>query len=297
MTWSFTRRTFRFAPSTNGYLHIGHAYSALVNFEMARATGGRMLLRIEDIDLERCRPEFEQAAYADLGWLGVSWEQPVRRQSEHFSDYRQALDRLAARGLTYPCFCTRGDIIHRVAGLPGWPRDPDGSPLYPGTCKRLSREESRRRLAAGQAAATRIDMTAAIAAIGFPLGWREYRSGLDGEDIVAAPELWGDAILARKEIPTSYHLAVVVDDALQDVTDVVRGEDLLAATSLHRLLQALLDLPVPCYRHHALLRDTSGNKLSKSLKATPLRALRQEGLSAADVRKRLSGQLAFACSF
>jgi glutamyl-Q tRNA(Asp) synthetase len=294
MTWSFARRVFRFAPSTNGYLHIGHAYSALVNFEMARATGGRLLLRIEDIDLERCRPEFEQAVYTDLGWLGLAWEQPVRRQSEHFSDYRQALARLARRGLTYPCFCSRGDIVHAVAGT-DWPKDPDGSPLYPGTCKRLSQEERKRRLAAGRAAAIRIDMTAAVAEIGFALGWREFRSGSVSQDMVAAPMLWGDAVLARKDIPTSYHLSVVIDDALQDVTDVVRGEDLLAATSLHRLLQVLLDLPAPSYHHHALLRDASGQKLSKSLRATPLRALRQDGLSPASVREKLAAELAFAC--
>jgi len=294
MTWSFARRVFRFAPSTNGYLHIGHAYSALVNFEMARATGGRLLLRIEDIDLERCRPEFEHAVYADLGWLGLTWEQPVRRQSEHFSEYRQALARLTMRGLTYPCFCSRGDILHAAAGIPDWPRDPDGSPLYPGTCKHLSLEERKRRLAAGLAAAIRIDMPAALAEIGFPLGWREHRSGNAGQDVVAAPEIWGDAVLARKDIPTSYHLSVVVDDALQDVTDVVRGEDLLAATSLHRLLQVLLDLPAPSYHHHALLRDPSGHKLSKSLRATPLRALRQEGLTPAAVRARFAADLAFA---
>jgi glutamyl-Q tRNA(Asp) synthetase len=294
MTWSFARRVFRFAPSTNGYLHIGHAYSALVNFEMARATGGRLLLRIEDIDLERCRPELEQAVYTDLAWLGVTWEQPVRRQSEHFSDYRQALAQLDMRGLTYPCFCTRGDILQAVAGTPSWPRDPDGSPLYPGTCKRLTQDESRRRLAAGQAAAVRIDMQAAITRIGFPLGWREYRSGTAGQDVVAAPQLWGDTVLARKDIPTSYHLSVVVDDALQDVTDVVRGEDLLAATSLHRLLQVLLDLPAPSYHHHALLRDASGRKLSKSLRATPLSSLRQDGLTPEAVRARFAADLAFA---
>ncbi len=294
MTWSNARRVFRFAPSTNGYLHIGHAYSALVNFEMARATGGRFLLRIEDIDLERCRPEFEQAVYADLAWLGLAWEQPVRRQSEHFADYRRALARLEKRGLTYPCFCSRGDIVHAVASIPGWPKDPDGSPLYPGTCKRLSREERRRRLGAGHPAAIRIDMSAALAEIGFPLGWREHRSGSVGQDVVAAPEAWGDSVLARKDIPTSYHLSVVVDDALQDVTDVVRGEDLLAATSLHRLLQVLLDLPAPSYRHHALLRDPSGQKLSKSLRATPLRTLRQDGLSPAEVRAKFAADLAFA---
>jgi glutamyl-Q tRNA(Asp) synthetase len=292
MTWSSTHRILRFAPSTNGFLHIGHAYSALVNFEMARATGGKLLLRIEDIDLERCRPEFEHAVYADLGWLGLSWEQPVRRQSEHFPEYASALARLTAQGLTYPCFCTRGDIIHAVSNIPDWPRDPDGSPLYPGTCRHLSRAQRERRLAAGGSPATRIDMAAALREVGFPLGWREYRSTSVGRDVPASPELWGDAVLARKDIPTSYHLSVVVDDALQDITDVVRGEDLFAATSLHRLLQALLDLPAPSYHHHALLRDAAGHKLSKSLRATPLRALRQDGMTPAAVRSRFAADLA-----
>jgi glutamyl-Q tRNA(Asp) synthetase len=296
MTRISARRVFRFAPSTNGFLHIGHAYSALVNFEMARANEGRLLLRIEDIDLERCRPEFEQAVYTDLGWLGLVWEQPVRRQSEHFCEYSQALARLARRGLTYPCFCSRSDIAHAVAGMPSWPRDPDGSPVYPGTCKRLSRAELERRLDAGRAAAVRIDMAAALTEVGFPLGWREYRSGGTAQEIAATPEVWGDAVLARKDVPTSYHLSVVVDDAIQDVTDVVRGEDLFSATSLHRLLQILLDLPAPSYRHHGLLRDPSGQKLSKSLKATPLRALRQDGLTPAAVRARFAAELAFVAA-
>lgn len=288
MTRSLKNRAFRFAPSSNGYLHLGHAYSALLNFEMACATGGHFLLRIEDIDLERCRPEFEQAILEDLRWLGLSWEEPVRRQSEHFADYASALERLAAKGLTYPCFCTRGEIMTAVAGKSDWPRDPDGSPLYPGTCKHLPPEERRRRLANGRPATQRIDMSAALAAVGSPLSWREYGgAGAQGRDVSAEPALWGDAVLSRKDIATSYHIAVVIDDALQGVTDVMRGEDLLMATSLHRLLQALLDLPTPSYRHHRLLRDASGQKLSKSLRAKSLRALRQEGLSAAAARETL----------
>lgn len=294
MTRSFTTRVFRFAPSSNGYLHLGHAYSALLNFELARAAGGRFLLRIEDIDTERCRPEFEQAIYEDLHWLGLSWETPVRRQSEHFSEYASALAKLSAQGLTYPCFCSRGEIMNAVAGRAGWPQDPDGSPLYPGTCKHLPEEEKKRRISAGRPAAWRIDMAAALAKAGRNLAWREIGPTPQAREVAACPALWGDAAFSRKDIPASYHIAVVIDDALQGVTDVVRGEDLFMATSLHRLLQVLLDLPAPAYRHHALLRDASGRKLSKSLRAKSLRALRQGGLSPAAIRERLSPGLIFA---
>jgi glutamyl-Q tRNA(Asp) synthetase len=249
------------------------------------------LLRIEDIDVERCRPEFEQAIYEDLGWLGLSWETPVRRQSEHFFEYRTALAKLSAQGLTYPCFCTRGEIMSAVAGRAGWPHDPDGSPLYPGVCKHLSRQEKQRRLSAGKAAALRIDMEAALAKAGRTLGWREMNSSSQIREVQAEPAIWGDATLSRKDIAASYHIAVVVDDALQDITDIVRGEDLFMATSLHRLLQTLLDVPAPTYRHHALLRDASGRKLSKSSRAKSLRALRQEGISPAAIRQRLSPEL------
>ena len=288
MTRSFTNRVFRFAPSSNGYLHLGHAYSALLNFAMARAAGGRLLLRIEDIDIDRCRFEYEQAIYEDLGWLGLTWETPVRRQSEHFPDYANALAKLSVQGLTYPCFCTRRDIMDAAAPQTNWPRDPDGSPLYPGICKHLSRDEQQRRISAGEAAALRIDMDAALAKVGRPLYWREMGPDLDARDVAAEPSLWGDALLSRKDIPASYHIAVVVDDALQGVTDVVRGEDLFMATGLHRLLQVLLDVPAPSYRHHTLLRDASGRKLSKSSRAKSIRALRNEGLSAAAVRDKLS---------
>jgi glutamyl-Q tRNA(Asp) synthetase len=297
MTRGFSSQTFRFAPSSNGYLHLGHAYSALLNSEMARASGGRMLLRIEDIDVDRCRHEFEQAIYEDLAWLGVAWETPVRRQSEHFSDYARALDRLRSRGLTYPCFCSRGEIMAAVAGKPDWPRDPDGSPIYPGLCRHLSQAERARRIANGRHAAQRIDMAAALAEAGLELGWRERRAFGDQancRDVPAEPALWGDAVVARKDIQTSYHIAVVLDDALQGVTDVVRGEDLFMATHLHRMLQALLDLPAPAYHHHKLLRDPSGQKLSKSLRAKSLRALRQEGLSPAAARKLLERELVTA---
>lgn len=289
MTRSFNISTFRFAPSSNGYLHLGHAYSALLNSEMARACGGRFLLRIENIDTERCQPEYEREIIEDLHWLGLDFERPVRRQSEHFDDYARALGALRSNGLIYPCFCTRGDIMAAASSRPGWPRDPDGSPLYPGSCKRLSQSEQDRRRASGAAFSERIDIDAALAAAKGPLGWRELGPlGANLREIVADPAAWGDAVLARKDTPASYHIAVVVDDALQGVTQVVRGEDLFAATSLHRLLQVLLGLPAPDYCHHRLLLDASGRKLSKSLRAKPLRALRKEGLNPAEARARLA---------
>lgn len=295
MTRSHAAHVFRFAPSPNGYLHLGHAFSALINHEMALATGGSFLLRMEDIDVERCRPEFDQAIYEDLGWLGLSWEEPVRRQSEHFDAYAEALASLEQRGLIFPCFCSRAEVLKAVGERSGWPKDPDGSPLYPGTCKHLTATGRRARLAAGQLAAFRIDMHAALAQAGEKIIWREYGGGAERRDIFADPSLWGDAVLSRKDVPASYHVAVVVDDAVQGITDVVRGEDLLMATSLHRLLQVLLDLPAPAYHHHELLRDTAGRKLSKSLRAKSLRAMRREGLLAADLKDQLGiGRRAFA---
>jgi glutamyl-Q tRNA(Asp) synthetase len=284
---SVLQPVFRFAPSPNGYLHIGHAYSALRNFEMARAHDGRFLLRIEDIDTDRCRPDYEQAIYEDLSWLGITWEKPVLRQSEHFSDYARAVERLQDQGLLYPCFCTRLDISRVVSGVRDWPRDPDGAPIYPGTCRHLSREERNRRLASGQHAALRIDMSQALFEAGMLLGWCEYGEGEEPRDVRAEPMLWGDTVLARKDIPTSYHVSVVIDDARQGITDVVRGKDLFNATSLHRLLQALLDLPAPRYHHHDLLRDAAGQKLSKSTRAKSIRTLRAEGVKPEDVRRRL----------
>jgi glutamyl-Q tRNA(Asp) synthetase len=293
VTRSFASRVFRFAPSSNGYLHLGHAYSALLNYDLAREAGGRFLLRIEDIDAERCRAEFERAIYDDLSWLGFTWETPVRRQSEHFSDYTEALAKLSTRGLTYPCFCSRGEIMNAAAGRDRWPRDPDGSPLYPGTCKHLAPQERERRMRVGLPAALRIDMEAALAEAGRNLGWHELGGSGQPRIVAAEPAQWGDATLARKDIYASYHIAVVVDDALQGVTDVVRGEDLFLATSLHRLLQSLLDLPAPVYSHHPLLRDTSGRKLSKSLRAKSLRSLRLESYAPEDVRKQLLSSRAF----
>jgi len=284
---------FRFAPSPNGYLHLGHAYSALLNFDLARRAGGRLLLRIEDIDATRCKPEFEAAIYQDLAWLGVAWEHPVRRQSEHFCAYRDAIETLTAQGLIYPGFESRAEIARLVAqrdaGAPehgSWPRDPDGAPLYPGTARLLSMDKRERLMAQGAPYASRLDMAAAIARVG-DLAWSERGAGPAGESgaVAARPQAWGDVILARKETPTSYHLSVVIDDALQGATEVVRGEDLFWSTSVHRLLQALLGLPQPIYRHHRLILDAAGQKLSKSTQATGLRELRAEGATAADIRR------------
>jgi glutamyl-Q tRNA(Asp) synthetase len=278
---------FRFAPSPNGYLHLGHAYSALANFDSARRAGGRFLLRIEDIDTVRCRPEFEAAIYEDLGWLGIGWETPVRRQSEHLADYREAVERLVAEGLVYPSFESRGEIARlvaqREADAPS-PRDPDGVPLYPGAAKLLSPEARAQRIGSGAPFALRLDMAAACARAG-ELGWVEHGRGPGGETgtVAAHPQAWGDVILARKETPTSYHLAVVIDDALQGVTEVVRGVDLFWSTSVHRLLQVLLGLPAPAYRHHGLILDGEGQKLSKSTQATGLRELRAGGATPADI--------------
>jgi glutamyl-Q tRNA(Asp) synthetase len=279
---------FRFAPSPNGYLHLGHAYSALLNFDLARRAGGRFLLRIEDIDATRCRVEFEAAIYEDLSWLGISWETPVRRQSEHFARYREAVEKLAGLGLIYPSFESRAEIVRlvaqREAGAP-WPRDPDGAPLYPGLAKSLPPDERARLIAQGTPYALRLDMEAALACAG-ELNWKEFGEGPGGESgvVAAQPEAWGDVILARKETPTSYHLSVVIDDALQGVTDVVRGRDLFWSTSVHLLLQQLLGIPQPAYRHHRLIEDASGHKLSKSTQATTLRELRRQGATPADIR-------------
>jgi glutamyl-Q tRNA(Asp) synthetase len=284
---------FRFAPSPNGYLHLGHAFSALLNFDLARKAGGRFLLRIEDIDGVRCKPEFEAAIHEDLAWLGIAWETPVRRQSEHLADYRDAIARLSAEGLVYPAFESRAEITKQVAeretNAP-WPRDPDGAPLYPGLAKSLSQTERAHLFESGIPFALRLDTAAAGSRVGKSaeqLNWVESGQGPGGETgkVVARPEAWGDVILARKEIPTSYHLSVVIDDALQGVTEVVRGQDLFWSTSVHRLLQRLLGLPQPVYRHHRLILDGTGEKLSKSTGATGLRELRAAGAKPADIRR------------
>jgi glutamyl-Q tRNA(Asp) synthetase len=280
---------YRFAPSPNGFLHLGHAFSALLNYELARQTRGRFLLRIEDIDALRCKPEFETAIYRDIAWLGIGWETPVRRQSENLADYRGAIDMLMAEGLVYPSFESRAEIARlveqREAEAP-WPRDPDGVPHYPGTARSFSRQERARLLQSGVPYALRLDMAAACARAG-DLTWTECGDGPKGETgtVAARPEAWGDVILARKDTPTSYHLAVIIDDARQGVTEVVRGQDLFWSTSVHRLLQALLGLPQPTYRHHRLVRDNTGRKLSKSTNATGLRELRTAGARLAEIRR------------
>lgn len=280
-------RIFRFAPSPNGELHLGHAYSALLNGDLARETGGRLLIRMEDIDVTRCRPEFEASILDDLAWLDLEWEQPVRRQSEHFDAYAGALDRLKTMDLVYPSFLSRAEIRAATA-TPDWPRDPDGAPLYPGWDRDLPVDQVAAKIASGLPYAWRLRMDAAIARTG-PLFFQEAGQGPDGEagTIAAAPARWGDVVIARKEIPTSYHLSVVVDDALQGITDVVRGEDLFHATSVHRLLQALLELPEPRYRHHGLVRDGEGRKLSKSEGASGLGQLRRTGATPANIRARI----------
>jgi glutamyl-Q tRNA(Asp) synthetase len=269
---------FRFAPSPNGELHLGHAYSALLDFEMARQAGGRFLLRIEDIDRARCRPEYEAGIHRDLAWLGIAWEEPVRRQSQHFADYATALRKLEAMGLVYPAFLSRAEIGALARG-----RDPDGAPLYPGVDRDLAPDEAAQRIAAGAPYAMRLRVDEAVKRAG-PLSWTETG---DGESVTvdADPRAWGDVVLARKETPTSYHLSVVVDDAMQDVTHVVRGRDLFHATSVHVLLQRLLGLPTPVYHHHRLVTDASGRKLAKSDRDTSLRALREAGATPDDVRQ------------
>jgi glutamyl-Q tRNA(Asp) synthetase len=288
---------FRFAPSPNGYLHLGHAYSALLNFDLARDNGGQLLLRIEDIDPMRCRGEYEEAIYADLAWLGIAWEPKVRRQSEHLDAYRRAIAQLSAEGLIYPSFESRAEIAKLVAKREAeddWPRDPDGAPLYPGYARQLSVSARTRLIETGVPYALRLDMAQAIARAG-ALSWSERGEGSEGEGrrVVATPQAWGDVVLARKETPTSYHLSVVVDDALQGVSEVVRGADLFHATSVHRLLQRLLALPEPAYRHHRLIRDEAGHKLSKSTGATGLRELRGQGATSADIRRLIELTLEF----
>jgi glutamyl-Q tRNA(Asp) synthetase len=268
----------RFAPSPTGFLHLGHAHSALVGWRTARAAGGRFLLRIEDIDRTRCRREFTDAIFEDLAWLGLDWDGAVRVQSEHFADYRAALDRLAAQGLLYPCFCTRAAIKAEMARADAAPHGAEG-PLYPGTCRSLAPEARERRIAAGEEFALRLDVAKALALTG-ALSWQDEGAGC----VTADPLAHGDVVLARKDTPTSYHLAVTVDDALQGVTLVTRGEDLFAATHIHRLLQALLDLPVPRYRHHRLLTDAAGRRYAKRDRAMTLRALRDAGRTPAEVR-------------
>lgn len=279
--------TFRFAPSPNGRLHLGHAFSALLNQSLARRMGARLLLRIEDIDPARSRREFTDAIFEDLRWLGFEWDGAVRHQSAHMADYAAHLATLRARGLLYPCFCSRTDIARAIHDRPGHPRDPDGAPLYPGTCRTLDPALTASRIAAGEPHVLRLDMARALATLPEPLDWQEWDGANTITSIPADPMAWGDVVLARRDVPTSYHLSVVSDDVAQSVTHVVRGRDLYHATSVHRLLQALLGLCEPVYHHHALLLDADGRKLAKSAGSPAIADLRAAGATPADIRARL----------
>jgi glutamyl-Q tRNA(Asp) synthetase len=276
----------RFAPSPTGYLHLGHAFAALTAYDAAERGGGKFLLRIEDIDLTRCKPEFERAIEQDLEWLGLEWEKPPRKQSKHFGDYGAALARLEKRGVLYPCFCTRKSIAEEIARASEAPHGPEGA-LYPGTCRGLPQEERKSLLDAGTAYALRLDVAKAVKQVQGPLSFEEEGHGPHGEHGKqrATPEIFGDVVLARKELRASYHLAVAVDDALQGVTLVTRGHDLFAATHVQRLLQALLGLPTPHYAHHRLILDAQGKKFSKRDSAATLRSMRQGGATREDVRR------------
>ena len=280
MSLTAPRTVTRFAASPTGYLHLGHVRSALEGWRTARQHGGSFLLRIEDIDRARCRQEYAAAILEDLAWLGLGWDGPVRRQSEHFDDYRAALDRLGEMGVLYPCFCTRREIQAEIARAGGAPQG-DGGPAYPGTCRGLTAAEVAARDSAGLDFALRLEMARALALTG-PLHWLEEGGRMPGRR-TADPTPFGDVILARKDIPASYHLAVTLDDSLQGVTLVTRGEDLATATQVHRVLQALLGLPAPRYRHHPLLTDAAGRRLSKRDGAITIRAMRHQGMSAGDV--------------
>ncbi len=283
MSMSSNPPVFRFAPSPNGRLHLGHAYSALINDQMAQQQGGRLLIRIEDIDQTRCTPDLEAAMLEDLKWLGLAWEEPIRRQSEHLEDYAAALDKLSAKGLTYRSHLSRSEIRHIVEAHEkqggSWPRDPDGAPLSPG--KRYETGE----FPPDRNYSVRLDMDAALAIVGEAVEWQEHGPDNKVVNQKSSPRKWGDVVLARRDAPTSYHLAVTVDDALQGVTHVVRGRDLFEATAVHVLLQELLALPTPIYWHHDLILDVDGRKLSKSKGDTSLAFQRREGATPGDIRK------------
>lgn len=291
-----TEPVFRFAPSPNGHLHLGHALSALLNARAAVALHGRFLIRVEDIDQTRCTPELERDMFEDLEWLNIPLDEPVLRQSEAFPFYRNALERLQDMGLVYPAYLTRAEIKRFVAGYEAkgaaWPRDPDGAPLYPGDDAVLSRQEQQDRAQSDAPFALRLNMAAALERIGGGITWQEL--GAEGPALFHPPKTisadaaaWGDVVLARKDTPTSYHLSVVADDARQGITDVLRGQDLYEATSVHRVLQSLLELPEPRYRHHRLILGEDGRKLSKSNQDTSLRSLRGAGVSHAELRSRI----------
>lgn len=280
MTVDEPKSVFRFAPSPNGELHLGHAYSALLNLKMARAVGGKCLLRIEDIDRARCTPDLEKQMLEDLEWIGFEWDEEPRRQSEHFGEYKRALKLLLDRGLVYPAVLSRSDIKKRVfekeASGVSWPCDPDGSPLYPGEERSLTMEQRSAILHGNAPYALRLDMEKAI-------GEELYQWQETDRIITADPSQWGDVILARKDTPASYHLCCVMDDALQGVTHVVRGKDLYHATSVHVLLQALFGYLAPVYKHHDLILSDDGEKLSKSRQSVSIRTLKESGKTPAEV--------------
>jgi glutamyl-Q tRNA(Asp) synthetase len=276
------KTVFRFAPSPTGALHLGNGFSALYSFAAAQTVGGRFLLRVEDIDQGRCRPEHEAAMLADLAWLGLTWETPVRRQSEHMADYAAALATLDEAGLIYPCFCTRKQIAREIAAAPSAPHGPDGV-LYPGTCRALSKSEREDKMAAGTAYALRLNCEAAVRRVSPNLTWYDQDKGLQ----TCQPTAHGDVVLARKDTPTSYHLAVTVDDAVQGISHVTRGMDLFPATHVHRLLQALLDLPTPEYDHHRLLLDDEGTRLAKRQGSISLAEMRASGADPVEIRSDL----------
>lgn len=273
----------RFAPSPTGYLHLGHAFSALTAWRAAREAGGRFLLRIEDIDRTRCKPEYEQAIYDDLAWLGLAWEEPVRRQSDHFSDYGAALESLREKRLVYRCFKTRKEILDEISRAPHFSPDGPEGPAYFG--QPLGPDEERRLLASGAPFAWRLSIAAAKQFLGAAYGALSFTEGIPGgaRKVKATPEIFGDAVIARKDNGTSYHLAAVHDDALQNVTHVIRGADLYHAAHLHRLLQTLLGYPEPVYRHHRLLTDEMGKRFSKRDKAATLKSMREGGATAESV--------------
>jgi glutamyl-Q tRNA(Asp) synthetase len=286
-----TRPVFRFAPSPNGLLHLGHAYSALLNRDLAETHQGRLLLRIDDVDLGRSRPEFAAAIEEDCAWLGLNYERPVRHQHQHLGHYSKALDRLREMGLAYPAFMSRADVAQFVTENSrgdDWLRDPDGSRHYPDRDREMDPAEREARLASGEPHAVRFAMNDAIAAAG-PLSWQELQIDEKGRTTteLVEPSVWGDVLLAGRDIAATYHLAVVIDDDQQGVTHVVRGDDLKAATSIHRLLQKLLGLPEPHYHHHRLILDADGRKLSKTDGDTGLAALRARGWSAAGIRQAI----------
>lgn len=272
----------RFAPSPTGYLHLGHAYSAKRAYGFAKEHDGRFLLRIEDIDFSRCKPAYEQAIYEDLAWVGLTWETPVRRQSEHRDDYQQALKILDQQDLLFPCFCTRKDIRREIENSGRAPHDitahsPEG-PLYPGTCRALTMAERQEKKAANIPYALRLDMTKALEQVtNQTLSWTDLEAGEQITTAQTLKHLLGDAVLARKDIPTSYHLSVVVDDHLQNISHVIRGKDLFHATHLHRLLQYLLGYETPTYLHHELLTDENGWRYAKRDNAKTLRFMRENG--------------------